>query len=173
MLKVTVELWPGGRESGRRVIATADIGRIRDGAFADYRVRLEEQFLSSVGDEAVVADHPRWSVSVWDLVARCLAAALNDGREGASAVADATDEVVGQYMRHNKATTGFLVLVLQTKNRTWTNPAGGKKIGFQEVLSILSVKAQELEAKDRSRYLRIIGIDATAPGDFRKERIAS
>lgn len=81
MLKVTVELWPGGRESGRRVIATADIGRIRDGAFADYRVRLEEQFLNNVGDEAVVADYPRWSASVWDLVARCLAAALNDGRE--------------------------------------------------------------------------------------------
>ncbi|OJY17826.1 MAG: hypothetical protein BGP02_06265 [Pandoraea sp. 64-18] len=79
-------------------------------------------------------------------------------------------QLVGQYMRHNKATTGFLVLVLQTKNRTWTNPAGGKKIGFEEVLSILSVKAQELESKDRSRYLRVIGIDATAPGDFRKER---
>lgn len=28
MLKVTVELWPGDRESGRRVIATADIGRV-------------------------------------------------------------------------------------------------------------------------------------------------
>lgn len=78
-------------------------------------------------------------------------------------------QLVGQYMRHNKATTGFLVLVLQTKNRTWTNPAGGKKIGFEEVLSILSAKAQELESKDRSRYLRVIGIDATAPGDFRKE----
>lgn len=71
MLKVTVELWPGGRESGRRVIATADIGRIRDGAFADYRVRLEEQLLNGVGDEAVVADYPRWSASVCDLVARC------------------------------------------------------------------------------------------------------
>jgi hypothetical protein len=29
MLKVTVEIWPGGRESGRRTLATADIGRIR------------------------------------------------------------------------------------------------------------------------------------------------
>lgn len=81
MLKVTVELWPGGRESGRRVIAAADIGRIRDGAFADYRVRLEEQLLNGVGDEAVVADYPRWSASVWNLVARCRASALNDVRE--------------------------------------------------------------------------------------------
>lgn len=81
MLRVTVELWPGGRESARRAIATADIGRIRDGAFADYRVRLEEQSLDGVGDETVVADYPRWSASVWDLVARCIAAALNQGRE--------------------------------------------------------------------------------------------
>jgi len=29
MLRVTVELWPGGRESGRRVITTADLGRVK------------------------------------------------------------------------------------------------------------------------------------------------
>jgi hypothetical protein len=42
MLKITVEIWPGGRESGRRVLATGDIGRIKDGALADYRVELHE-----------------------------------------------------------------------------------------------------------------------------------
>ncbi|WP_202424094.1 hypothetical protein [Duganella lactea] len=76
-------------------------------------------------------------------------------------------QLVGQYMRHRSATTGFLVLVLQTKGRRWTNPSTGKKVGFEEVLEILSAKAQELEGKDRSRYLRVIGIDATAPEDFR------
>lgn len=78
-------------------------------------------------------------------------------------------QLVGQYMRHNKATTGFLVLVLQTKGRSWKNPATGKMIAFDEVLSILAEKAQALEGKDRSRYLRVIGIDATAPEDFRKD----
>jgi hypothetical protein len=77
-------------------------------------------------------------------------------------------QLVGQYMRHRSATTGFLVLVLQTKGRRWTTPSTGSKIGFGEVLEILSAKAQELEAKDRSRYLRVIGIDATDPEDFRK-----
>jgi hypothetical protein len=77
------------------------------------------------------------------------------------------DQLVGQYMRHNKATTGFLVVVLQTKVRQWTDPETRKKLDFQQVLAILSAKAQELEAKDRTRYLRVIGIDASTPDDFR------
>ncbi len=77
-------------------------------------------------------------------------------------------QLVGQYMRHRKATTGFLVLVLQTKGREWSDPATRKKkLNFQQVLAILSAKAQELEAQDRTRYLRVIGIDATPPEDFR------
>ncbi|MGS1011168.1 hypothetical protein [Achromobacter anxifer] len=90
-------------------------------------------------------------------------------------------QLVGQYMRHNKATAGFLVLVLQTKGRQWNDLTSTKKLNFQQVLAILSAKAQELEAKDRTRFLRVIGIDATRPEDFRattkkslsKKRIAA
>jgi len=83
MLKVTVELWPGGRESGRRVIATADIVRIKNGVLADYEVELHEALLedTGVGEIATVRAYPRWSASVWHLVARCIAAALNGGKE--------------------------------------------------------------------------------------------
>ncbi len=81
MLRITVELWPSGRESGCRVIATADIGRIQNGAHADYEVRLDESPLGNVGDVATVREYPRWSASMWDLVARCIAAALSSGRE--------------------------------------------------------------------------------------------
>lgn len=81
MLRVTVELLPGGFDSAKRVIATADIARMRDGATADYEVRLREDLLAGVGERATVANYPRWSASVWDLVARCIATSLNDGRE--------------------------------------------------------------------------------------------
>lgn len=81
MLRVTVELWPGGREAGKRMIATADIGRVKNGALADYEVHLEESPHGDVGDMATVREYPRWSTSVWDLVARSIAAALNGGRE--------------------------------------------------------------------------------------------
>ncbi len=50
------------------------------------------------------------------------------------------------------------MLVLQTKGREWTDPATKKKLNFQQVLAILMDKAQQLEAKDRTRYLRVIGI---------------
>lgn len=76
-------------------------------------------------------------------------------------------QLVGQYMRHRKATTGFLVIVLQDKDRTWNDPTTGKKVDFNGLITILSEKALELEAKDRRRYLRVIGIDATEPENFR------
>ena len=62
---------PGGRESGKRVIA-----------LADYAVVLDDAVLGEVGERAIVRSYPRWATSVWDLVARGLAAALNRGREG-------------------------------------------------------------------------------------------
>ena len=34
-------------------------------------------------------------------------------------------QLVGQYMRHRKATTGFLVIVLQEKGRTWNDSDTG------------------------------------------------
>ena len=77
------------------------------------------------------------------------------------------DQLVGQYMRNNKATIGFLVLVLQ-RDRRWTDPFTGRlTLTFADVSSALSLKAQALEAADRSRYLRVIGINAVEPPDFR------
>jgi hypothetical protein len=81
MLRVTVELWPGGNDLRRRVIATADIGRIRNGVLADYEVRLSEAPVGEVGVPGLVQGYPRWSGSVWDLVARSIAVALNHGVE--------------------------------------------------------------------------------------------
>jgi hypothetical protein len=75
-------------------------------------------------------------------------------------------QLLGQYMRHNKATTGFLIIMLQ-ETRTWNAPEGGKKINFEAVLTMLRDKAQALESKNRQLYLRVIGIDATKPENFR------
>lgn len=76
-------------------------------------------------------------------------------------------QLVGQYMRHRKATTGFLVIVLQEESRTWNDPKTGGKVDFKGLLAMLSEKALRLESRDRSRYLRVIGIDATKPKNFR------
>lgn len=76
-------------------------------------------------------------------------------------------QLVGQYMRHRKATTGFLVIVLQEEGRTWNDSKTGGRVDFKGLLALLSEKALRLEARDRSRYLRVIGIDATKPENFR------
>jgi hypothetical protein len=76
-------------------------------------------------------------------------------------------QLVGQYMRNNKATTGFLVIVLQDSARTWNAPHGDKKLDFEAVLAMLRDKALALESKNRRCYLRVIGIDATRPESFR------
>lgn len=75
-------------------------------------------------------------------------------------------QLVGQYMRHNKATTGFLIVVLQ-EARTWNSPQDGTKLDFEAVLAMLRAKALALESKNRQLYLRVIGIDATKPENFR------
>jgi hypothetical protein len=76
-------------------------------------------------------------------------------------------QLVGQYMRHSKATTGFLVIVLQDEGRTWNDLKTGEKLDFKALLALLSERALRLESKDRRRYLRVIGIDATKPPNFR------
>ncbi|MGF6789665.1 hypothetical protein [Paraburkholderia sp. 35.1] len=81
MLRVTIELLPGGRECDKRVIATANIARLGDGALSDYKVVLKETPFGVVGEPAFVYKYPRWSSSVWDLTSRCIAAALTQGRE--------------------------------------------------------------------------------------------
>jgi hypothetical protein len=75
MLRVTVALWPGGRESGCRTLATADIGRVKSGAIADYQVELRDEILGDIGT-AIVREYPRYAAPVWDLVARGIAIAL-------------------------------------------------------------------------------------------------
>jgi hypothetical protein len=79
MLRVTVELLPGGRESGSCVLATAKIGRVESGTLADYRVELQEDVLGDIGT-ATLSAYPRLSGTIWDLVARSVAVAL-PGRE--------------------------------------------------------------------------------------------
>jgi hypothetical protein len=80
MLRVTIELWPGGHESGRRVLATADIGRVKNGAHADYAIRLHDDVLGDIGT-ATLTGYPRFAGSVLDLAARAIATALAGNEE--------------------------------------------------------------------------------------------
>lgn len=82
-------------------------------------------------------------------------------------------QLVAQYMRHRRATTGFLVVVLQKIGQKWRDPTSGGMVNFQGLLEALQKRALELESRDRNRYIRVIGIDATAPKRFREVRKTS
>lgn len=76
MLRVSVELWPEGKKKGSSLLAVADITRTRSGDRSDYAVDLFEDGMWR-GASGTVENYPRWSASVWDLVARSIASALS------------------------------------------------------------------------------------------------
>ncbi len=76
MLRVSVELWPGGQKQGSTLLAVADIERTRSGVRSDYSVELFEDVVHRRWSGAV-ENYPRWSASVWDLVARSITSALS------------------------------------------------------------------------------------------------
>lgn len=74
MLRVTVELIPRGRESGKRTLVVAEIANTGGGSMADYQIELSDEFAGL--KRASIRSYPRWSTSAWDLVVRCIAKAL-------------------------------------------------------------------------------------------------
>lgn len=78
-------------------------------------------------------------------------------------------QLVGQYMRQRNANTGFLVIVLQ-RERTWSCPATGRALSFDEIVTMLQARADVLVREDSSKFLRVIGINAVSPKNFRETR---
>lgn len=74
MLRVTIELISGGRESGKRILAVAEIGNVGGASMAHYHAEVGDE--SPGLKEADIRAYPRWSASVWDLVLRCIAKAM-------------------------------------------------------------------------------------------------
>ena len=76
MIRVTVELLPGGDKTRARTLGTAYIGRVSgSGEMATYEALVSGTDLLG-GCRATIADYPRNSSSVWDLVLRAVCKAL-------------------------------------------------------------------------------------------------
>ncbi|MBS0339626.1 MAG: hypothetical protein JSS56_03805 [Proteobacteria bacterium] len=78
-------------------------------------------------------------------------------------------QLVGQYMRQRNANTGFLVIVLQ-RERTWKCSETGKSMSFDELIGALQSRADALMRDDSSKYLKVVGINAIPPQNFRLTR---
>lgn len=75
MLRVTVELVPGGDESRKRVLGTATLENVSGGEIADYDVHVTGEDPVGVR-HAVLKRYPRRASSVWDLVLRAVCRTL-------------------------------------------------------------------------------------------------
>ena len=80
MLRITIDLIPGGREARRRTIAMAELGRTHGKRAGKYHMSLNEEPFGLVG-QAVLSDYPRYGASIWDLVARGIVVALTGKEE--------------------------------------------------------------------------------------------
>lgn len=75
MLKITISLVPGGVGTERK-LGELHISNVGGGALADYQCVLHGDDLPGPA-RARVRCYPRWSASVWDLVARAIAKSLS------------------------------------------------------------------------------------------------
>ena len=88
MLRVTIELLPGGREASARVLSVAHIrnkGRSKRGSHYGIRLGSEDpgidhkaQAYEDGNRTGELLHYPRWSASIWDLVARALQRTLRE-----------------------------------------------------------------------------------------------
>lgn len=76
-----------------------------------------------------------------------------------------TEQLQGQYLQASNSKIGFFVVVLQ-RHKSWDTPDGGK-VDFAGLIKLLEAKALELQVADPALFLRIVGIDAAQPVDFR------
>jgi hypothetical protein len=76
MLKISLHFATPSGASAENVLGRLDIGYAKLDAKADYKVVM---FSSGKGDHspAKVKEYPRWSASVWDLVARAICQSLH------------------------------------------------------------------------------------------------
>jgi hypothetical protein len=74
MLKITVSLIPGGVGS-ERILGELHITNVGGGAHADYECVLISNDLPTP-KHATIRRYPRWSGTIWDLVARAIAKSL-------------------------------------------------------------------------------------------------
>lgn len=77
MLKVSLHFATPATVSPENVIGRLDIGYAKLDAHADYKAVM---FTAGLGEHPPIQiyDYPRWSGSVWDLVARAICKSLND-----------------------------------------------------------------------------------------------
>jgi hypothetical protein len=96
MLRVAIELLPGGREIGKRTVGVAEIVNVGGGRRADYKVSLTADTCNAELN-GMLEKYPRWTASVCGprRASCCESAAGSRASAQASAAAERADPRVG------------------------------------------------------------------------------
>lgn len=74
------------------------------------------------------------------------------------------NQLFGQYLRAHDARYGFFVLGLIKATHRWDNPAGGRRLTFEEVVALVDSRAAELSAQhDGQKLATVIALDFRNP----------
>lgn len=75
------------------------------------------------------------------------------------------NQLVGQYLRPTNVRHGVYVLGNTEPKRQWVMPGSGRRINFQELVSLLQDRAKELQSEQRAHVdgIEVIGIDFSDP----------
>jgi hypothetical protein len=79
------------------------------------------------------------------------------------------NQLFGQYLRAHDARYGFFVLGLVDSAHRWDNPAGGRRLTFEEVVALMEARAAELSARNNGQKTgSIVSIDFRRPTKLAK-----
>lgn len=74
------------------------------------------------------------------------------------------NQLFGQYLRAHDARYGFFILGLIDASHRWDNPAGGRRLKFEEVVALVEKRADELSTQHEGLKLAtVIAIDFRDP----------
>jgi len=74
------------------------------------------------------------------------------------------NQLFGQYLRAHDAHYGFFILGLIDATHRWDNPAGGRRLTFEEVIALLEQRAGELSGQNGGRKLgAVLAMDFRRP----------
>jgi hypothetical protein len=74
------------------------------------------------------------------------------------------NQLFGQYLRAHDARYGFFILGLVDASHRWDNPAGGRRLTFEEVVALVGARAAELSAQHGGQKLAtVVALDFRRP----------
>ncbi|MFT4925368.1 MAG: hypothetical protein ACI8WB_001461 [Phenylobacterium sp.] len=131
------------------------------------RLDLSSRGAYRVARESEVADGKKPDIQILTIIGRKKAAIelkRADNWTILQLVKALEAQLVGQYLRHDDCTTGFLLLTYHGDKSYWKHSNTRKQMRFEDVVNFLNGHAKRImQTSDSELFIKVHGIDLTAP----------